>query len=81
MPICNLGGNTMTDYQLLEFARKAQEDARRYYKIYVKYAKYWERHPNDRCAMHDTFIWQRRASIAADHVQEMQRIVTLRGNR
>ena len=75
-PSVTLKGNTMTDLHLKEMLVRMQIDARRCYRLYVKRAKFMEIHPEDREARWDCAIWQRRASIAAEHVLELMEIVT-----
>ena len=66
----------MSDLWLNDLAARMQKDARRCYRLYVKRAKFMEIHPEDREARWDCAIWQRRASIAAEHVLELMEIVT-----
>ena len=65
----------MTDYQLTQFWIKAQEDARRCYQIYLQSRKFWEEHGGIG-VMNDCAIWQRRASVAAEHALKLGDIVT-----
>lgn len=66
----------MTDYRLIEFARKAQEDARRCYGIYIIQRNVWEKHGSNPWDMGDVKVWQYRASLAAEHALKMLEIVT-----
>lgn len=66
----------MTDYQLTEFAIKAQEDARRAHRMYLTHRKWMESNPGDMGGLNDVCVWQRRASIASYHALGMLAIVT-----
>lgn len=60
--------------QQLDFARKAQEDARRCYKVYVQHRDWMEATPGDAMGVSDCALWQYRASIAAKHALDMMAV-------
>ena len=66
----------MTDYQLTQFAIKAQEDARRCYKIYEQHRIWMDNHPGDVGGLNDCAVWQQRLRWASQHAIEMLMIVT-----
>lgn len=64
----------MSDYQLKQFAIKAQEDARRCYKVYVIHRECWLQSDGD---IGDVCVWQHRASVAAEHALRMTELYYL----
>lgn len=66
-----------THAKLVELATRAQQDARRCYKIYASCRQHWEDGAGF-AEFSDVVIWQYRYQVAAEHAVEMLSIVLQR---